>query len=242
MSSKSNHIASSLVALHGEATSHATPSVQPLTAILGGKAHPPAAKQPLPDERWLLDQVAQGDEKAFARLIAHYWRTIYGQALSYMKSVDQAQDIVQEVFVKIWEKRAQLPTVEKFDAFLFIIARNHLISALRKKMARPLDNDIVDQLPAAANTPDDQLAYKQLQQQLATAINDLPTQQKTAYLLSRDNGLSFEAIARHMGLSKETVKKHICRALQSIRSYVRRHNDLVLLLPLLIALFLRAGK
>ncbi|WP_276483728.1 RNA polymerase sigma factor [Paraflavitalea pollutisoli] len=241
MSSNSNHMVSALIALRGENTGEAATPAQPLTAILGGKAQHTASRPELPNERYLLDQVALGDEKAFARLVAHYWRILYGQALTYLKSTHQAQDIVQEVFVKVWEKRHQLPAIEKFDAYLFIVARNHLISALRKKIATPLDRDIAEQLPAAGN-PDEQLSYKQLQQHLTTAVNSLPAQQKTAYLLSRHEGLSFEAIASQMGLSRETVKKHICRALQSIRVYIRRHNDLVLLLPLLLPLIYRAGK
>jgi RNA polymerase sigma-70 factor (family 1) len=179
----------------------------------------------LSDDRLLLRQIAEGDEKAFAILVSHYWNNIYGQALTYLKSTHQAQDIVQEVFIKVWEKREMLLQIERFDSFLFIMARNHIISELRKKLASPLDPDVVDSYKEERVLPDQQLSFKQLQQHLKRAIELLPTQQRTAFLLSRDEGLSYEEIATQMDLSRETVKKHICRALNFLRTYMRTHAD-----------------
>jgi RNA polymerase sigma-70 factor (family 1) len=178
-------------------------------------------KNPLSNERLLLHQIAEGDEKAFAIIVRRYWNNIYAQALAYVKSSHHAQDIVQEVFIKVWEKRETLLQVERFDSFLFIIARNHIISELRKKIAHPLEPDAVDVYKEERGIPDQELSFKQLQQHLKTAIELLPQQQKTAFLLSRDEGLSYEAIAVQMNLSKETVKKHIGRSLNFLRTYMR---------------------
>jgi RNA polymerase sigma-70 factor (ECF subfamily) len=194
------------------------------------------------NERLLCQQVAAGDEKAFAILIERYWRTIYGQALAYIKSSHHAQDIVQEVFIKLWEKRQALMNVEHFDAYLFIIARNHIISELRKKVALPLEKEVLELVKEEGALPDKQLSFKQLQQHVATAVNGLPAQQKTAYLLSREQGLSFEAIAGEMGLSKETVKKHICRALNAIRLYVHNRAGINILLLIFFFIYHRLLK
>lgn len=180
------------------------------------------------DDKLLLQQISEGNEKAFDVLVGHYWNNIYGQALTYLKSTHQAQDIVQEVFIKVWEKREMLVQIERFDSFLFIMARNHIISELRKKIAGPLEPDVLETLKEERIIPDQELSFKQLQQHLKTAIELLPQQQKTAFLLSRDEGLSYEAIAKKMGLSRETVKKHICRALNYLRTYVRIHADVQL--------------
>jgi RNA polymerase sigma-70 factor (family 1) len=182
------------------------------------------------DERLLLHQIAEGDEKAFAIIVSRYWNNIYAQALTYVKSTHHAQDIVQDVFLKVWEKRRTLINVERFDSFLFIIARNHIISELRKKLAHPLEPEFVDAYKEDGTVPDKILSFKQLQEHLKNAINLLPQQQKTAFLLSRDEGLSYEAIATQMGLSRETVKKHICRALNYLRTYIRTHADVQLFL------------
>jgi RNA polymerase sigma-70 factor (family 1) len=180
------------------------------------------------DDKLLLLQISEGNEKAFDILVGHYWNNIYGQALTYLKSTHQAQDIVQEVFIKVWEKREKLVQIERFESFLFIMARNHIISELRKKIAGPLEPEVLDTLKEDHIIPDQELSFKQLQQHLKTAIELLPQQQKTAFLLSRDEGLSYEAIAKQMGLSRETVKKHICRALNFLRTYVRIHADVQL--------------
>lgn len=182
-------------------------------------------KNALSDERLLLQQIAEGDEKAFAIIVGQYWNNIYAQALTYVKSAHHAQDIVQEVFIKVWEKRHALSQIDRFDSYLFIVARNHIISELRKKLAHPMEPDITDVYKEDSVVPDQILSFKQLRQHIETAINLLPQQQKTAFLLSRDEGLTYESIAAQMDLSRETVKKHICRALNFLRTYVKAHAD-----------------
>jgi RNA polymerase sigma-70 factor (family 1) len=184
------------------------------------------------DEKLLLQQIAEGSEQAFAVLVERKWNNIYMQALTYVKSTHQAQDIVQEVFIKIWQSRKQLPTVERFDSFLFIIARNHIVSELRKKTILPLHDDVLD-IEEKNYLPDKALSQKNLAALIARAIELLPQQQKKAYLLSRDVGLSHEEIAENMQVSKEAAKKHICRALNFLRTYIRAHSDITTLLLML---------
>lgn len=183
------------------------------------------------DERLLLQQIADGSENAFAVLVAQKWNNIYWQALSYVKSSYQAQDIVQDVFLKIWQERQKLPGVDRFDSFLFIIARNHIISALRKKTDFPLSYDALE-IEERNYLPDKILSQKNLAEVIAKAIEQLPQQQKMAYLLSRDQGLSHEEIARNMQVSKEAVKKYICRALGFLRTHIGAHLDITILLSI----------
>lgn len=183
------------------------------------------------DEKLLLQQIADGSEQAFALLLEQKWNNIYWQALTYVRSSSQAQDIVQDVFIKIWQKRKTLPDVANFDSFLFIVARNHIISALRKKTAFPLDYDALE-VEEKYYLPDKTLFRKNLAELIARAIDLLPQQQKTAYLLSRDQGLSHEEIAKSMQVSKEAAKKNICRALNFLRSYINTHADVTMLLPM----------
>jgi RNA polymerase sigma-70 factor (ECF subfamily) len=188
------------------------------------------------DERLLLRQIAEGSEKAFAVLVAQKWNNIYWQALSYVKSSYQAQDIVQDVFLKIWQERNKLSGVERFDSFLFIIARNHIVSVLRKKTELPLSYDALE-VEEKNYLPDKILSQKNLAELIARAIEQLPQQQKTAYLQSRDLGLSHEEIAKNMQVSKEAVKKYICRALGFLRTYISAHLDITMLLSIAYILF-----
>ncbi|HJT75395.1 MAG TPA: RNA polymerase sigma-70 factor [Chitinophaga sp.] len=184
------------------------------------------------DERLLLQQIAEGSEKAFAVLVEQKWNNIYWQAITYVKSSSQAQDIVQDVFLKVWQKRKDLPQVERFDSYLFIMARNHIISALRKKTVLPLSDDALE-VEEKNYLPDRALAQKTLAELIARAVELLPQQQRTAYLLSRDQGLSHEEIASNMQVSKEAVKKHICRALNFLRRYISVHSEITTVLSIL---------
>lgn len=185
---------------------------------------------PIENERFLLRQIAENDEKAFAVVVENYWNNIYAQALTYLKSREHAQDVVQEVFVKLWEKRSLLRAVERFDSFLFILARNQIISELRKKLAAPPGVHLKDNIVETTDIPDLVLASKEFQETIAKAIELLPPQQKMAFLLSRDEGLTYEQIALEMQVSKETVKKHVCRALNFLRTQIQTHSEIVVCL------------
>jgi RNA polymerase sigma-70 factor (ECF subfamily) len=184
------------------------------------------------DEKLLLLRIAEGNENAFTVLVERKWNNIYLQALTYVKVTAQAQDIVQEVFLKIWQNRKKLPAVENFDSFLFIVARNLIISTLRKKNHFPLNKDDLE-IEEKNYLPDKALAHKHLAALIAKAIELLPQQQKRAYLLSRDQELSHEEIAVSMQVSKEAVKKNICRALNFLRTYISTHSDITILFIIL---------
>ncbi len=83
------------------------------------------------NEKALLEQIAQGDEAAFATLYDRHWKRVYTIALQYTKSPEAAQDIVQDVFIKIWVNKENLLQVREFKPYLFVTARNMIISSLR---------------------------------------------------------------------------------------------------------------
>lgn len=185
------------------------------------------------EEKVLIERMANDDQFAFSVIVKRYWNIIYSQSLAYVKSTYEAQDIVQEVFLKIWVKRKSLPLVDKFDAYVFVIARNHIISSFRKKLAQSTKQLNELELEECSVNPHNRLTAKELGKIVQQGIDLLPPQQKTAFLLSREEEMSYDAIAESMGLSRETVKKHIGRALNSLRTYVRNHTGLTLPLVLL---------
>lgn len=165
--------------------------------------------------------VAEGSKPAFTVLYDRHWKNIYSTALHYLRSSEWAQDLVQDIFLKIWVKRAALARVDDFAAFLFIVARNQLVSAIRKKVAAA---PLPEHNPALGTTelPDNALCLKQTEQLISDAIAQLPPQQKLVFTLTRHEGLSHEAIARQLGLNTRTVNNHASRALASIRQYLEQ--------------------
>lgn len=166
----------------------------------------------------LFRQIAAGDETAFQQFYNHHWNKIYSLALAYLKSIQLAEDTVQETFLKLWAKRESLTQVEKPDAFIYIMGRNEVINALKKKVNMlGIEDRADDPLPDDLLDPQQAFDLKQLNQKISTAIDSLPSQQKLILRLSREEGLRHEQIAQRLGIEKVTVKNHIVRALHTLR-------------------------
>lgn len=180
---------------------------------------------PYRSESEMLQLVAAGDERAFRQLFHQHWDNIYGVALMLTKSPTLAEDVVQEVFVKVWIKREEMRAVENFSSFVFVIARNHIFDTLRKKSR---DQEFVKQLIAYFNdgpsSPEQELLRKESKDLLHKAIESLPEQQRLVYRLSRDRGLKRDEIAAELGISSFTVRNHMAKATQALKEYLSQHS------------------
>lgn len=171
------------------------------------------------DDGQLVMLLQDGNEEAFAALYNRYWKRIYTIAFPYLKSQEAAQDVTQDVFVKLWTHKEHLAEVQAFRPYLFVMARNMIISSLRNKVFHEyLDGD--GPLEEELLLPERQLSFKQSLALLHQAIEQLPPQQQKAYKLSRDEGMSYEQIAQEMDISRLTVRTHISKANQFIRKFL----------------------
>jgi RNA polymerase sigma-70 factor (family 1) len=227
------------------------PPEQPSPQTLSSERSPPAripypqsgeSIQILPttstyNEPELLRLTARGDEQAFAALFEHYTDTLYGVALHYTKIPESAEELVQDVFTKLWIKRASLPTSERFNDWLFILTRNHILDFLQKnarqqKYREELTRHFQD---SAARTPEQEMLFKESAGLIARAVASLPPQQQKIFDLSRNQGLNPDQIAERLGLSRNTVRNHLHRALTQIREWLQTNaSDLTLLVALLL--------
>ncbi|MDB5199225.1 MAG: polymerase sigma-70 factor [Chitinophagaceae bacterium] len=192
---------------------------------------------PLHNEKELLHRIAGGDEAAFTAIVDAYWNKIFSVALTYIKVPELAEDAVQEIFLKLWKNREKLREIVSLDNYLFIIIRNEVFSAMRKKGPRfPVGVYLENTLEENSPLPEQTLDAKQLQKLVQQAVELLPARQKEAWKLSREAGLSYEQIAEQMELSKNTVKIHLVKALNFLRSYIQAHSDIM---GILVILFLQ---
>lgn len=175
-------------------------------------------------EKELLDGVAAGQDEAFSRLVNMYRNKVFSHALTFVKSYEEAEEITQDIFVKVWVNRHRLREVKDFKSYLFILGRNHLVSAIRKKVMEttsPDDNDI----PGNLLLPDHQVEFKETYRHLVDGIEKLTPQQKAVFTLSRMENLSHDEIATRLGISKSTVKFHLVLALNFLREFLRYPGD-----------------
>ena len=174
----------------------------------------------LHSEKELLELIAKNDEFAFAKLFNHYKDRIFSIALKLTKSNVIAEEIVQDVFLNIWLRRAKLFEIQNFSAYLFIVTRNNVYKVL-KGIAK--DYKVVllsdeNQLSSSLDTSDI-LIEKEYKLLLQCAIDRLPNQQKKVYRLIRDKGLKREEVALQLNIQPETVKFHMAQAIKNIRGF-----------------------
>lgn len=180
------------------------------------------------NELFLLEKVAKGDEQAFALLFYEFHQELGSYVFRLTKSLPVSEEIVQDVFVKVWTKRDQLKDVKNFRAFLFTVARNQTFNSLRDEARKALLNqEWYSDLSFSEEQgygPDRERMFDLIDE----AISLLPPQQKKAWQLSREDGMKHEEIADRLHLSRETVKRHISLAIASITRHVKNQADTVL--------------
>ncbi|MDX2046383.1 MAG: RNA polymerase sigma-70 factor [Chitinophagaceae bacterium] len=188
-------------------------------------------------EREMLRMLADGDEAAFEQFYNTYWNNIYSIALAYMKSPQLAQDIVQDVFLRVWDNRVKFASINDPAAFIYIMGRNTVINALKKKMSLAGLEKTQHYIPDDFMLPNQNIELKQLQERIESIVSQLPPQQILVIKLSREEGLSHKEIADRLGIEKTTVKNHIVRALNTIRNRLSFKENLLVIWCLLAQWF-----
>ncbi len=193
----------------------------------------------LSDERVLLEKIAGGDEDAFRVLFNAYRNLVYTYALRILQSKDAAEDVVQDVFLKLWLKKHDLPEISVVDAYLPIVTRNHILKILRRKGIETQTLGAAGQHPNDYhNETQDLIEYNDTKRILEHAIDKLPPRQQMVYRLCHREGLSYDEAALRLGISSLTVKTHMQQALRSIRHFLKNNTDVGIssLLPLSLLL------
>jgi RNA polymerase sigma-70 factor (ECF subfamily) len=182
-------------------------------------------------EKLLLRQITRHDEKAFKTLFEAYQPRLYHYLIGIVKSKETAEEMVIDVFLKIWQQRERLGGVERFDAFLFRIAFNHSVDFLRRAARNPKIKDVIwQEIELAGGSPSDEpVLVKEYEVKLKEAIGLLPPQRQLVFRMSREKNFSHSAIAEKLQLSKYTVSNHITESLRFIRAYLANFLTILLL-------------
>lgn len=192
-------------------------------------------------EQALLPLIADGDESAFGELFSRYWPSVYDTCLRLTKSSEQAKDLAQDIFVKLWLHREKLGGVRNLGGFLYTVSHNLVINHLQKRV---LDVSNIDFLIGHFSHPDPdaqaRLEYKDLENHIQAAIGQLPERVKQVFVLHRVEGLSHDQISRKLNISVVSSKTYVVRALKEIRSFLSKYTERVI--PLLVFLLDRHGK
>jgi RNA polymerase sigma-70 factor (family 1) len=187
--------------------------------LLSGTAH---------NETNLLELIAEGDEKAFRQLVHQYADLLGSHIYRITHSREQTEEIVQDVFLKIWMTRESLSDVRNFRTYLYVISRNHALNALQSLIREKTKQKEWQKSVLSVASSDDNLDTERLSL-LDQAIAQLPAQQQKAWILSRQERMKYHEIAKEMGLTQETVRKYVKLASISITKYMETHIGMLLL-------------
>lgn len=192
----------------------------------------------LHNEKDLLSLIAKGDDTGFTTLFRFYRNRVYSVAHKITHSSYISEEIVQDVFLKIWLKRTDLTEVRDFNAYLFIVTRNTVFRVLKRMAKEYKIISLTDEEQVLAkNDTTDLVMEKEFNTLLQNAVDRLPNQQKKVYKYIKEQGLKREEVADLLHLQPDTVKFHLSQALKNIRSFcMLRLNLLLGLTALLLAL------
>lgn len=184
----------------------------------------------------ILLKLKQNDEQALELLFKTHYKALLRFAKTILKDASQAEDTVQDVFIKIWEKRQNLVINTSLKSYLYMAVRNHCLNALKLNerkywMEEGMENDE----KMAINDVENKLVAKSLQQQITQAIELLPDKCKLTFQLSRYENMSYKEIAETMNVSIKTVENQMGKALATLRNYLSPYLQLFIAAAHLIA-------
>jgi RNA polymerase sigma-70 factor (ECF subfamily) len=180
------------------------------------------------NESLLVHNLSKGNLLAFNTLFKEYSGRLYRFAFGFLKSEPEAEELVQEVFTIIWEKRADLKEELSFKSFLFTIAFNIIRKHFRTKayLSEYLKTGISDDMDMQTSQ---KITYDSLHQYITELVNQLPGRRKEIFIKSRFEGHSIKEIAEEMKISHKTVENQLTDALKFIRTNLNMENIPVIL-------------
>ena len=185
---------------------------------------------PLPDKE-LVVHLKKGSINAFNLLFARYERRLYAFAYSIFPSQEDVEEVVQEVFYKVWKNRHLLDEKMSFRSFIFTMSRNYLYNQLSKRVsetaykhyyAKVTSNQVYD--------TEEVCNFDELKTTIQEIVNKMPEKRKQVFTMSRFEGLTNPEIAKQLNLSLSTVENHINLALKTLRQKLYLHDTYLFLL------------
>jgi len=171
----------------------------------------------VPDDNILVEKLQKGDIESFDSIYNKYSGKLYAFGLKYLKSTDEAEELVQSVFLKVWENYRNLKKESSFKSYLFTIAYNDMCKLFRKRnYQQKYIGDSIYENSESCVEMEDKIHFQSALDLVQKIIDKLPERQKTVFVKSRFEGKSTKEIAEEIGLTPGTVDNYISEALKFI--------------------------
>ncbi len=171
------------------------------------------------NDKALVESLQRGDVRAFDQLFGNYAKRLYAFGFKYLRSKEDAEGLVQDVFMKIWENRKKLNKDSSFKSYLFTIAYNDICSIFRKRTTkREFQEEFTQKLTESVSKTEESVDYKSVLEEVDRLIEQLPENQKRVLLRRKNQGLSSKEIAEELKLSPRTVDNYMSAAIKFLKS------------------------
>ena len=173
--------------------------------------------------QYLQQQIACDDQQAYKVLFTALYPYLYPFALALVKTKEPAEEVVSDVFIKVWEKRKELPKIENLRLYLYVTTRHIALNYLdkqKRKPTRPLDGFQQAELISVHLDPEQLLITADMMAMLRKAIDQLPPKCKVIFKLVKEDGLKYREVAEILGISVKTVENQLAIALHKLSSVV----------------------
>lgn len=193
------------------------------------------------DDQYCLSKIKEGDEFFFNVIFEKYRNQLFIYLYKVSKSKEVAEEIVLDVFLKLWHGREAITEIKKLEAFLYSVAHNKAIDFFRAAKRSPILQEAVWEAMSEISETDNadaRLRYNNLQELINEAISQLSPQRRKVFELRQNEGLSYAEIAVTMNLSTHTVRNHLAASIEFIREYLNKNSALVLLPTIFFEKFL----
>lgn len=174
----------------------------------------------------LMFQMNCDNQNAFSEIYNRYWHSLFLHAYKMLGNEDEAKDVIQDLFISLWDKRKCLRLKTNLKAYLYFTTRNRVINHIRKHRISDLFiNEIARGISLADTGTQRTLEEKDLIQIIDNEINNLPPRMRTVFELSRRKYLTHKEIAEKLGTSEETIKKQISNSLKILKQRIGKQAN-----------------
>jgi RNA polymerase sigma-70 factor (family 1) len=175
------------------------------------------------NESELLRRIAAGDEKAYTEVYQTFFPSLVSFIIKIVKIRQVAEDIANEIFLNLWQRREKLDSIQSLNAYLFTAARNRSINALKAIVrSQSAMNQVRQSFQPRSIDAETNLLGKEYVSFIKEQIAELPPKAKQVFTLCREEGLSYEQVAFKLGISRNAVKGHMVASIKKLRTAVEK--------------------